>query len=155
MKLEDYIDEHLILVGLEPPDKNALLRQLAEAAAARLDRVDPQALLERLLAREQQSSTGIGNGVAVPHAVVDGLDRLVCLLAQIPAGIPFEAVDDQPVRFALLLLAPADAVGGHLKLLARTARLVRRASFVDELCAAPTAAAIAALVLAEDQRHES
>jgi len=153
MKLLEYIDPAWILVGLRPADKLDLLSMLATAAAERLPTVDAGELRRRLLEREQQSSTGMGNGVAVPHTFIDGLERVACLLAQVPQGVSYEAVDDQPVHFVVLLIGPAGNVGSHLKLLARTARLVRRPEFVQQLCAVTTAEEVFQLVLDEDERH--
>lgn len=155
MNLERYLDRQWILLGLAPADKGALLETLAIAAAERSTAVDRQALLDRLLARERQGSTGIGNGVAVPHAAVEGLDHMRCLLAQVPHGLDFGAVDGRPVRFVFLLLGPAAEVGLHLKLLARIARLVRDPAFVDELASAVSADELHRRVLREDERHRS
>jgi mannitol/fructose-specific phosphotransferase system IIA component (Ntr-type) len=153
MKLREYIDPSWILVGLRPADKLDLLSTLAAAAAERLGTIDAVELGRRLLEREQQSSTGMGNGVAVPHTFIDGLERMACFLAQIPDGVGYEATDDQPVYFVVLLIGPAGGVGNHLKLLARTARLVRRPEFVREIAAVSTADEVFQLVLAEDERH--
>ncbi len=151
MGLRDHLDKDWILVNVRSADKGALLELLADAVADRLQGVAREDLLDRLRDREAQCSTGIGHGVAVPHIVIEGVDQIRCALVQIPAGVDYAAVDGAAVTFAFLLVGPPTAIGGHLKLLARIARLIRRADFVRELSQAKSAAEIHALVVQEDE----
>lgn len=153
MRIKDYVDRDWILVHLEPPDKAGLFEQLAEAIAKRLPQLDPVDLLGRLQEREQQASTGIGNGVAIPHTTLAGLDRVCVLLAIIPDGVEYDAIDGTPVHVVWVLLGPRRSVGDHLKLLARIARLIRREAFVQELRSVGSVDQAFELVVAEDERH--
>lgn len=90
-----------------------------------------------LLKREEIASTGIGNGVAVPHAYSSGLDRMILAFFRIPEGLEFDAVDRQPVHLAFILAGPRSSENLHLKLLARIAKLFSHNSFYENILEAP------------------
>ena len=96
----------------------------------------PEALLETLRARERQVSTGIGDGIAIPHCVSPELVSTVLALGRKREGIPFDAIDRRPVRLLFLLVGPEGQQTAHLRLLSRLARLLRDRSFVEGLLAA-------------------
>lgn len=104
--------------------KRQVLKELAEHAAAAVD-LDPQRLLEALMERERLGTTGIGHGIAIPHARMSELKRLVGLFARLDEPVDFEALDDQPSDLIFLLLAPDSADADSLKALARISRLLR------------------------------
>jgi PTS system nitrogen regulatory IIA component len=104
--------------------KRQVLKELARLAAD-VVRVDQQQLLEALLERERLGTTGIGHGIAIPHAKLDGLDRVVALFARLDQPVDFEALDEHPSDLIFLLLAPKDADTDSLKALARISRLLR------------------------------
>lgn len=104
--------------------KRQVLKELAKHAAAAVD-LDAQRLLEALLERERLGTTGIGHGIAIPHARMAELDRLVGLFARLDEPVDFEALDDQPSDLIFLLLAPDSADADSLKALARISRLLR------------------------------
>ncbi|MBI5815362.1 MAG: PTS sugar transporter subunit IIA [Nitrospinae bacterium] len=91
------------------------------------------AALESVIGRENLGSTGVGDGVAIPHAKTSGVKSVVCAFGLSPEGVDFYAADGKPVKIFFLLLAPEEAVGDHLKALARIARLVRRESFRNRM----------------------
>ena len=97
--------------------------------------------------RERLGSTGVGNGVALPHARIEGMDRVVAGFARLSEPMEFDAVDGRPVDLVCFLLAPADAGGAHLRALARVSRLLRRADMRARLRSAPDAAALYATLL--------
>ena len=146
MRLRDYVHPELILLGLRQTDKKSLLRELATRLAVVLPDMDTEDLYQRLDRREAEASTGIGNGVAIPHATIDYLERTVCALVQAPEGVDFGSVDQQPVLFLFVLLSPPAELGRHVQLLAQIARLAREKSFVDELARAKNANEIYELV---------
>lgn len=100
--------------------------------------------------RERLGSTGVGNGVALPHARIDGMDRVVAGFARLDEPIEFDAIDGRPVDLICFLLAPSDAGGAHLRALARVSRLLRRPELRQRLRAAPDAHALLA-ILSEQQ----
>ncbi|WP_284391537.1 PTS sugar transporter subunit IIA [Algimonas ampicilliniresistens] len=99
--------------------------------------------------RERLGSTGVGNGVALPHARIEGMDRVVAAFARLSEPMDFDAVDGRPVDLVCFLLAPADCGGAHLRALARVSRLLRRQETRQRLRAAPTSEALFA-ILADD-----
>ncbi|ADM09340.1 PtsN, PTS system, nitrogen regulatory IIA component [Parvularcula bermudensis HTCC2503] len=121
--LSAFLAKEDIILGLNARCKRGALKALADHAARRLD-LDADKVFEALMSREQLGSTGIGRGIAIPHAKI-ALDRLHMTFARVAKPIDFDAVDDEPVDLLFLLLAPEEATTDHLKALARVARLVR------------------------------
>lgn len=153
MKLIDFMDQDMIFDGVKADDKPTLLASLAERVAERYPDVSPEALRRKLTEREEAGSTGIGRGVAIPHATIEGLPRTVCMLICIPNGMHFDAIDKLPVRLIFLLVSPPGETGLHVKLLARIARLVKREDFLNTVAASCSAEALYKLIAQEDSRH--
>ena len=124
MTLTDLIAPTAIIPALKVNGKKQAIQELA-ARAAELTGQSERAILEILLQREKLGSTGVGNGVAIPHGKLTKLGRLFGLFARLERPIDFEALDSQPVDLIFLLLAPEAAGADHLKALARVARLLR------------------------------
>jgi PTS system nitrogen regulatory IIA component len=116
--------EGIILHLKSCSSKRQVLKELAGRAAASV-RIEPQRLLDALLERERLGTTGIGHGIAIPHARLDEVDHLVGLFARLDQPVDFEAVDDQPSDLIFLLLAPNSADADSLKALARISRVLR------------------------------
>lgn len=127
-----HIDPSDTLLGLKTATKPALLHHLARHAAARTGH-DAAALFALLQAREALGSTGIGRGVAIPHARLPGLAAPFCCFCRLDRPITFEAIDGAPVDIALLLLTPLNADVGHLALLSAAARSLRAPATAAEL----------------------
>jgi PTS system nitrogen regulatory IIA component len=123
MNLRDYLPLENVVLDLSAPSKTMLLRKLSQLASERLA-IDEAEIARVLTTRENLGSTGIGAGVAVPHASVKGLDRHFCLFARLAKPVDFEAVDDQPVDLVFLLLNPENRAD-HLNILSCIARRVR------------------------------
>ena len=153
LRLADYLREDLVLWELPSLDKPSFLKALAAAAATRVPGVDEQELLARLVEREEERSTGVGGGLALPHARVSGLERTVLLVGRVRAGLDFDAPDGGPVDLFFVLLSPADARNEHLRLLARVARIFAPEGVLEKLRAAPGPQQLFQLLLEEDARH--
>jgi nitrogen PTS system EIIA component len=153
MHLRDYLDPSLIFTGLASADKQTLLDDLATLTTGRLPSVAHKALLDQLRAREKESSTGVGQGVAIPHCFLEGLDRSLCILAQVPQGVAFDAIDEKPVYILFMLLSPPDARMAHLRLLARISRIASREGFLQEATEAASPEALYELMVREDHSH--
>ncbi len=153
MRLSSHLDLALTFVGLEPANKDALLREIVDRTTQHLTDVDAAELLEQIEDREQKSSTGVGLGIAIPHCVVSGVEQTVCVLAQIPAGVEYDAIDAEPVRFVFMLLSPAAAMGSHLRMLARISRVANREGFTKDAVALKTAEEVYEMVVREDDSH--
>jgi PTS system nitrogen regulatory IIA component len=149
--LSDLLSPDAALTGVAVPNKKALFQQLAASAAA-LTGLDARLIVERLLDRERLGSTGFGGGVAIPHGKMDGLDRVVGLVARLATPIDFQAIDGMPVDLVFLLLSPPDAGVEHLKALARVSRRLRDRAFVAKLRGAGSPDALYALFAHADAR---
>lgn len=145
MPLNDLLAAQAVLPALKIKTKKQALQELA-AHAARLCGVGEREIFETLLQRERLGSTGIGRGVAIPHAKFAKLDSLVGLFARAEKPIDFESLDGEPVDLMFLLLAPEGAGADHLKALARIARLLRDEKIAEELRRARDESALRALL---------
>jgi nitrogen PTS system EIIA component len=124
MPLNDLLTPQAVMPALKVNSKKQALQELAARAAALCGRSDRE-VLDVLAQRERLGSTGIGNGIAIPHGKLPKLERLFGVFARLDRPIDFEALDGQPVDLLFLLLAPEAAGADHLKALARVARLLR------------------------------
>jgi nitrogen PTS system EIIA component len=132
MPLNDLVAPDAVLPALKVNSKKQALQELA-AKAAELTGQSERGIFEILLQREKLGSTGVGNGIAIPHGKLPKLNKLFGLFARLDRPIDFEALDGQPVDLVFLLLAPEGAGADHLKALARVARLLREADVVQKL----------------------
>jgi PTS system nitrogen regulatory IIA component len=132
MIVSDLIGPDQVIAGLRGGSKGAVLRELARRAAKAL-KLDENLIADALLAREEMGSTGVGSGVAIPHATIAGLARPFALFAQLRKPIEFAAIDDQPVDLLCLLLSPAKAGHDHLTALACLSRRLRDATVAGSL----------------------
>jgi PTS system nitrogen regulatory IIA component len=146
MDIGDLLDRHAIIPRVTASSKRQALNVAAEVAA-RLYRLKASDVLEALTAREEEGSTGVGSGVAVPHARVKGLDRVRGVFVRLEAPVDFGSVDDQPVDLVFALLTPAEARTGHLRALARVARALRQPKLREQLRQARTQDALHAILV--------
>ncbi len=124
MPLSDLVAPNAIMPALRVNGKKQTLQEVA-ARAAQLTGQNERTIFEILVQREKLGSTGVGNGIAIPHGKLAKLDKLFGLFARLERPIDFEALDGQPVDLVFLLLAPEGAGADHLRALARVARLLR------------------------------
>jgi PTS system nitrogen regulatory IIA component len=124
MKISDFLSSADILLDVRAKDKSRLLRELSLHAAAEVG-LNADEVSEQITKREGLGSTGVGNGVALPHARLRGLKESFGLLARLRQGIDFAAIDDLPVDIVFLLLLPEAANGQQLNALAAAARALR------------------------------
>jgi PTS system nitrogen regulatory IIA component len=148
MPLLDFLAPAAVIPALRASSKKQALQELAEVAA-RLTGLEERTIYEVLLQRERLGSTGIGDGVAIPHAKLAKLDSIFGLVARLDKPIDFEALDGQPVDLMFVLLAPEEAGADHLKALARIARVVREPGMSDRIRATRDAEALYALLTSD------
>lgn len=148
------IGPEAVLASLKASGKKALLAELASRAAA-VFTLDERRLFDRLLERERLGSTGIGGGIAIPHARMASLAKPVGLFARLAHPIDFDAIDERPVDIVFLLAAPEGAGADHLKALARVSRLLRDRALVDKLRATENAEALYALLVESVQAQSA
>ncbi|UCF20568.1 MAG: PTS sugar transporter subunit IIA [Gemmatimonadota bacterium] len=153
MKLHHYLRPDLVILDLESDGVEATLRRMVKVLVDRALIPDEQAVLGALLEREAAQSTGIGGGVAIPHAVCPDLSTTVIELALSPTGIDFLSLDENLVHTLFLLLSPPASSGIHIKLLARIARLMRQPDFLGRLLESETADEVIAKIREFDEEH--
>ena len=139
-----------VIAGMPAQCGREILSCLARHASERTG-IDAQEILDTLMERERLGSTGIGRGIAIPHGKLQGLDKMVGILARLDQPVDFDAVDGQPVDLFFLLLAPLDASALHLKTLSRIARTLRNAETCEALRGASSAEAMYAILTADEQ----
>jgi PTS system nitrogen regulatory IIA component len=151
MQLSEFLDFDAIKTSLSGGNKRSLLQQLAGLAAQRLG-LDSAAILAGLSERERLSSTGLGQGVAIPHGKIEGLNRIYGLFVRLAEPIDYKALDKQPVDLVFLLLSPPEAGAEHLKALAAISRVIRNASTLEKMRGARSRDALAAVLMGADER---
>jgi PTS system nitrogen regulatory IIA component len=129
MKIMDILVKDAVILDLAATGKREALEELARALAAAESEIDADRLLAALLERESLQSTGIGDGVAIPHGKMPGLSRLLASFARSRKGVDFESIDGQKTYHFFLLVVPDHSGGQHLKALARISRFFRDAAF--------------------------
>jgi nitrogen PTS system EIIA component len=134
-----------VAVRISANSKRQALGALAEIASRSLGLPEAE-IMDALLEREQQGSTGVGQGVAVPHARLKGLDRMAGVFVKLETPVPFDAVDDRPVDLLFALFAPRESGVEHLRALAKVSRLLRQSELREHLRQARTADALYALL---------
>ncbi|GEO81542.1 PTS IIA-like nitrogen regulatory protein PtsN [Pararhodospirillum oryzae] len=145
MEISNLITPDSILPNLRVSSKKQALQELAKRAAD-LTEQHERAIFDVLLERERLGTTGVGNGIAIPHGKLPSLNGLYGLFARLVEPIDFDSIDDQPVDLIFLLLAPESAGADHLKALARVSRLLRDRSICEKLRGATTADALYTLL---------
>jgi PTS system nitrogen regulatory IIA component len=145
MATTDLVSPNAIIPAMKVNGKKQALQEIA-GKAAELTGQNEKAILEILLQREKLGSTGVGNGVAIPHGKLPKLGNVFGLFARLERSVDFEALDGQPVDLIFLLLAPEGAGADHLKALARVARLLRDPETARKLRASKGAEAIYAVL---------
>lgn len=134
----DPLTVDVVLLGLVARTKSEVLQRLSEHAAAALGRATPE-VLRALMDRERLGSTGVGSGVALPHADIPGLDRSLTLFARLARPVEWDAIDDCPVELVAAVLSPSSGGRGSSDALARYARILRNPVFRQRLSTSSTA----------------
>jgi PTS system nitrogen regulatory IIA component len=155
VKICDILKQAMLVTDLQAGDKESVLRELAVHLCNNAPDVHSRAeeVLSALLNRERLGSTGVGEGVAIPHAKIAGLKSLVACFGRATGGVAFDAIDYQPVRLIFVLLVPENSAGAHLKALARISRLLKNGAFRDRLLHLADPATLYRAFVEEDDRH--
>ena len=148
MPLSDLLALDAVVPALKVNSKKQVLQEISERASA-LTGIGEREIFDILLQRERLGSTGVGNGIAIPHGKFGRLPRIFGLFARLERPIDFEAIDGQPVDLVFLLLAPEMAGADHLRALSRIARVLRDPLIVQKLRSTRDAAALHAILCAE------
>ena len=153
MEIEDLLSSPAqVMPRLKVANKKQALQELAKRAAE-LTGAHERQIFDVLLERERLGTTGVGNGIAIPHGKLADIKAMFGLFARLEPAVDFEAMDEQPVDLIFLLLAPEGAGADHLKALARVSRLLRDRSICEKLRGADQAEAIYALLTDRAHSH--
>ncbi|WP_461209492.1 PTS sugar transporter subunit IIA [Desulfocurvus sp. DL9XJH121] len=129
MKLGDLLDKDLVLPTLSARTKTEVLAELVAAVAQREQGLDQKAALAVLQEREKLGTTGIGDGIAIPHGKLENIENILVAVGRSEEGVEFEALDHKPCRIFFLVLAPEQVAGMHLRVLAHISRLLKDDQF--------------------------
>jgi len=152
VKITDFLNVQTILPSLTSHDKNAALEEMAAGLVSYHRQLDKQKVLTVLLEREKISTTAIGEGVAIPHGKLPGVERVLGVFARSPAGVDFASLDGGPTHLFFVLVAPENAAADHLKALARISRLRKDASFRRRLMEGQTSQELFKIIAEEDEK---
>ncbi|MDD5217919.1 MAG: PTS sugar transporter subunit IIA [Candidatus Omnitrophica bacterium] len=154
MKITEFLDKRGIKIGLESVEKEDVLKELVDILAEVKDIGDKKNIVKSLIERESLGSTGIGQGIAIPHGKTDRVSEIVAVLGISRKGVNFEALDGEPVYIFFLLVAPKETAGPHLKALAQISRLLRDSYFCELIKRCKTPAEVFELIRKEeDKKH--
>lgn len=153
MEITDLVTIDGVIPNLRATSKKQALQELSRRAAD-ITGVHERTIFDVLMERERLGTTGVGNGIAIPHGKLPNLKRLYGLFARLERPIDFQAIDEQPVDLVFLLLAPESAGADHLKALARVSRLLRDKGVCEKLRGTDDAEALYAL-LTESREHRA
>lgn len=124
MKIQQILQKNGILVDLKASEKSEALTQIAGYLVSLYDLKPAQEIVDKILERESEMSTGIGFGIAIPHARINGIDRLYMVAARIVGGIEFNAIDEQPVFLIFMMISPAGTSADHTRVLSSLSRIM-------------------------------
>jgi len=150
MKISELLNPKAIVANLQAREKEDALAELTDALVACEKSLDRNEVIEVLKEREKLGSTGIGDGVAIPHGKLAGIPELMLAFGKSGAGVDFESMDGQPAHLFFLLVAPEESVGVHLKTLARISKLLKDPAVRQKLLEAKDSATIYQVILDEE-----
>lgn len=153
MKLLDFLQKGRIVPRLVARDKQGVLAELAEVLVSTGVIRSARDAVQVLLDREKLGSTGIGEGIAIPHGKLKELQSVVAVFGRSPEGVEFDSMDGAPVQLFFLLVAPENSASTHLKALARISRLLKDRGFREELLQAQTQEALFEVISREDAKY--
>ena len=151
MRFSEIFKPQFIIPNLKASDKKGVLEELSKIIAEQDSSLNKGALLQVLLERERLGSTGIGDGVALPHGKIKGLDKLLVSFGRSMRGLNFDSIDGKPAYLFFLLIAPENSAGVHLKSLARISRMLKNGNFRRLLMEAKSSKEIYDIIIHKDE----
>jgi len=152
MHIAEFLDKTAVTANLEATNKPGVLRELVGLALKTRPDLDPNGLVDTLLAREKLQSTGIGDGYAIPHGKTNAVPTIIACVGRSVAGVDFQSHDGKPTHLFFTLLVPESSHALHLKALARISRLIRDAGIRQTLLETSNSQALYDIIVAEDAR---
>ena len=152
MKIHEILNKQAIKIGMDATNKEESLKELVHVLFGVRDIGDPKAVVKALLEREDLGSTGIGQGIAIPHGKTDKVSELIAVMGISHKGVDFDALDGEPVHIFFLLVTPKDSSGPHLKALAQISRLLRDTYFCELIRRCKTPEEVYQLIKNEEEK---
>lgn len=152
MKITDFLNDQSVIPALSSREKNAALQEMADSLVANYPFLKKERVFEVLLEREKISTTAIGEGVAIPHGKLPGVERVLGVFARSQEGVDFASLDSAPTHLFFVLIAPENAAADHLKALARISRLLKDEAFRRRLMEGKSSQEIFQIIAEEDQK---
>jgi nitrogen PTS system EIIA component len=152
MKIDEILKKESIIADIAGKNKLDVIKEMTECLKKNNTIKDDQALYTTLMEREKLGSTGIGENVAIPHGKSDELTQIITVFARSLGGIDFESLDQKPVHFVCMVIAPSHSTGQHLKALARISRLFKNQTLREGILKAEGSNAIYSILLEEDSK---
>lgn len=154
MKIMEFLSKKAIVTDIKSAKKEEVIKELVDALvnSGDIEKRSRNKLIEALMARESLGSTAIGQGIAIPHAKSDCVDKLVAAFGLCKKGVDFDSLDGEPAHIFFLLVAPQDSAGPHLKALARISRLLKDKYFRDNLRICSDDKAVVKIISQEDDK---
>ena len=153
MKIGELMDKRMILPNLSSKAKKEVLQEMVACIVRHEKDIDGAELIRVLLDREELGSTGIGDGIAIPHGKVKSIDKLIVSCGRSIEGVDFQSMDGKPTHIMFLLIAPEHSAGVHLKALARISRLLKDGAFRKGLMEAASAEEMYQIIVQEDEKY--
>jgi len=153
MKLMDFLNKKAITADLKAEDKEGIIRELVDLIVDAVNINDKEELIRAIMARESLGSTGIGQGIGIPHAKCQFVNNLVAAFGLSHKGVNFDSLDGEPAYIFFLLIAPETSAGPHLKALARISRMLKDKYFRDQLRKAKDEKDILRIIQEEDAKN--
>jgi PTS system nitrogen regulatory IIA component len=150
MKILEILKREAIIADLQATNKKSVLEELVVPVSA-IAGIEPEILFKVLLERERLGSTGIGNGIGIPHGKLKDLEEMVIGFGLSRTGVEFESIDGDPTHIFFVLMTPENSTGLHLKLLARISRILKNEAFRDRLMKASDSEEIYHIIEEEDE----
>jgi len=152
MKIDEILKKESVIADLLGDNKVKVIKEMTQCLKKNNFIKNDQALFETLMEREKLGSTGIGENIAIPHGKSDEVTKIITVLARSKNGVEFESLDQKPVHFVCMVIAPAHSTGQHLKVLARVSRIFKNQGLREEILQAESSDAIYSILTNEDSK---
>jgi nitrogen PTS system EIIA component len=153
VKIQDILQKNGILTNLESTDKSEILTQMAKYLASLYDITDQDLIVRKIIDRETEMSTGIGYGIAIPHARIEGIDRLFMIAGRSVKGIDFNSIDEQPVHLLFMMLSPANASSQYTNILSSLSRIMSYEEIRNSLVESDDAEKFLGIIVAGENKY--
>ncbi len=152
MKLSELLTENNLILNLKGKKKDDILKDMV-SHLAKNNKIDEDEILKGIIGREEVMSTGLGQGVAIPHAKAESTKNVMVVFGRVKDGIDFKSIDGEPVYLIFMVIVPQDATISQIKILARISRLLKHNYIREKLKVLKTKEEIISFILQEEERH--